>query len=558
MDPATLMGADTEATDEVRFVTVPPAGAEVRVDRILTDLTGLSRSYLQKLIAAGHLTSDGQPLRANDHVSGGAILRLEVPRPVAANPQPEPDIAVTIVHEDADLLIVDKPAGLVVHPGAGHADGTLVNALLGRAGGAEYGGIAGVRRPGIVHRLDRDTSGLLMVARHDAAQASLMSQLKARRVKKTYLALVHGNVAAAVGRVEAPVGRDPARRTRMAVVANGRPAVTGYRVRDRFPGWTLLELDLVTGRTHQIRVHLAAIGHPVAGDPLYGTGTSRRGPDGLGRLFLHAWRLELASPSDGHLIRAESPLPAELQEVLEALREGTGEAPARLSVPEQGAQVSSLRADSDFATAGDFAIASGAPGAMLVIISGPSGVGKDTVIAALRQRNHVPEYHYVVTCTTRPRRPYEVDGVHYRFLDRETFERLEREGEFLEANFVHDNWYGTPRSQVRDALAAGRHVILKIDVQGAQVVKEKVDDALLIFLVPPSLEDLFLRLRTRATETADELDVRQRNAAIELARQDDYDYVVVNETDEVIAVAARVDEIIADEQHRRRRRRIAI
>ncbi len=338
------MDADTEATDEVRFVTVPPAGAEVRVDRILTDLTGLSRSYLQKLIAGGHLTRDGQPLRANDHVSGGAILRLEVPRPVAADPQPEPDIAVTIVHEDADLLIVDKPAGLVVHPGAGHADGTLVNALLGRAGGAEYGGIAGVRRPGIVHRLDRDTSGLLMVARHDAAQASLMSQLKARRVKKTYLALVQGNVTAAVGRVEAPIGRDPARRTRMAVVPNGRPAVTGYRVRDRFPGWTLLELDLVTGRTHQIRVHLAAIGHPVAGDPLYGTGTSRRGPDGLGRLFLHAWRLELASPSDGHLIRAESPLPDELQGVLEALREGTGEAPARLSVPERGAQVSSLPA----------------------------------------------------------------------------------------------------------------------------------------------------------------------------------------------------------------------
>ena len=566
------MDADSEATDEVRFVTVPRGGAEVRVDRILTDLTGLSRSYLQKLIAGGRLTRDGELLRANDHVSGGAILRLEVPRPVAADPQPEPDIAVTIVHEDPDLLIVDKPAGLVVHPGAGHADGTLVNALLGRAGGAEYGGIAGVRRPGIVHRLDRDTSGLLMVARHDAAQASLMSQLKARRVKKTYLALVQGNVAAAVGRVEAPVGRDPARRTRMAVVASGRPAVTGYRVRDRFPGWTLLELDLVTGRTHQIRVHLAAIGHPVAGDPLYGTGTSRRGPDGLGRLFLHAWRLELASPSDGHLIRTESPLPDELEGVLGALREGSDGASARLSVPDRGAQVSSLPAAAgDFATAGDiattgdfatasgdFATASGAPGAMLVIISGPSGVGKDTVIAALRRRTHVPEYHYVVTCTTRPRRPYEVDGVHYRFLDRETFERLEREGEFLEANFVHDNWYGTPRSQVRDALAAGRHVILKIDVQGAQVVKENVSDALLIFLVPPSLEDLFHRLRTRATETADELDVRQRNAAIELARQDDYDYVVVNETDEVLAVAARVDEIIADEQRRRRRRRVAI
>ena len=148
-----------------------------------------------------------------------------------------------------------------------------------------------------------------MVAKHDGAQASLMAQLKARRVKKTYLALVQGSVAAAVGRIEAPIGRDPKHRTRMAVVPDGRPSTTGYRVRERFAGWTLLELDLVTGRTHQIRVHLDAIGHPIAGDPVYGTGTSRRGPDGLDRLFLHAWRLELASPSDGHLIRATAPLP---------------------------------------------------------------------------------------------------------------------------------------------------------------------------------------------------------------------------------------------------------
>ncbi|MFL5750024.1 MAG: RluA family pseudouridine synthase, partial [Chloroflexota bacterium] len=223
------------------------------------------------------------------------------------------------------LLIVDKPAGLVVHPSPGHDDDTLVNALLARGGPEAFGGIAGVRRPGIVHRLDRDTSGLLMVARTDAAQASLMAQLKARRVKKTYLALVAGEVAAAVGRIEAPIGRDPKHRTRMGVVADGRPATTGYRVRERFPGWTLLELDLVTGRTHQIRVHLAAIGHPIAGDPVYGTGTSRRGPSvrgaALERLFLHSWRLELTSPSTGELIRAESSLPRELELVLEALRQ---------------------------------------------------------------------------------------------------------------------------------------------------------------------------------------------------------------------------------------------
>jgi 23S rRNA pseudouridine1911/1915/1917 synthase len=155
-----------------------------------------------------------------------------------------------------------------------------------------------------------------------------MAQLKARRVKKTYLALVVGEVAAAVGRIEAPVGRDPKHRTRMGVVADGRPATTGYRVRERFRGWTLLELDLVTGRTHQIRVHLDAIGHPIAGDPLYGTGTARRGPDVRGpagvpleRLFLHSWRLELTSPSSGSLIRAEAPLPGELERVLDGLRD---------------------------------------------------------------------------------------------------------------------------------------------------------------------------------------------------------------------------------------------
>lgn len=304
----------------VRTLRVPD-GVSGRVDRFVADATGLSRSHVQRLIAEGRLTSAGEPLRAKAIVVPGTELRLDVPEPVVLDLAPAPDIPLRIVYEDDDLLIVDKPSGLVVHPSAGHHDGdTLVNALLARAGGAEYGGIAGVARPGIVHRLDRDTSGLLMVAKHDAAQASLMAQLKARRVRKTYLALVLGNVAAAVGRIEAPIGRDPGHRTRMAVVPDGRPSTTGYRVRERFAGWTLLELDLVTGRTHQIRVHLDAIGHPVAGDPVYGTGTSRRGPDGLDRLFLHAWRLELAAPGDGHLIRATAPLPDELEDVLDGLR----------------------------------------------------------------------------------------------------------------------------------------------------------------------------------------------------------------------------------------------
>jgi 23S rRNA pseudouridine1911/1915/1917 synthase len=312
---------------DVRTLTVPDGAAAQRVDRFVADITGLSRSYVQKLISAGHLTAGGAPLRSNVTVEAGTTLRLEVPPPERLEAQAEPGIPVRVVYEDADLLIIDKPSGLVVHPAPGHPSGTLVNALLARGGGNDYGGIAGVQRPGIVHRLDRDTSGLLMVARHDAAQASLMAQLKARRVKKTYLALVQGSVAAALGRIEAPIGRDPRHRTRMGVVPDGRPAVTGYRVRERFAGWTLLELDLVTGRTHQIRVHLEAIGHPVAGDPVYGTGTSRRGPDGLNRLFLHAWRLELAAPGDGHLLRAEAPLPDELETVLEELRAEPSDGP---------------------------------------------------------------------------------------------------------------------------------------------------------------------------------------------------------------------------------------
>ena len=307
-------------------LVVPPDAALQRVDRYVADVTGLSRSHVQKLITAGNLTTDGVPIKANAVVGPGAALQLIVPEPAPLDVAAEPDIDVRIVYEDVDLLIIDKPAGLVVHPSTGHSSGTLVNALLGLEGGGGFGGIAGVQRPGIVHRLDRDTSGLLMVARTDTAQHSLMAQLKARRVKKTYLALVHGEVSAEVGRIEAPIGRDPKHRTRMAVVPDGRPSTTGYRVRERLRGWTLLELDLVTGRTHQISVHLEAIGHPIAGDPVYGTGTSRKGPrvtgdaEPLGRLFLHAWRLQLTSPTSGELIRAEASLPDELDAVLIAMR----------------------------------------------------------------------------------------------------------------------------------------------------------------------------------------------------------------------------------------------
>jgi 23S rRNA pseudouridine1911/1915/1917 synthase len=300
---------DAPVAAGVRTVHVP-IGAAGRIDRFVADATGLSRSHVQKLISYGRLTVDGEPVRANAIVAEGSEVRLDVPEPVALDLAPAPDIPLRIVYEDDDLLIVDKPAGLVVHPSPGHHDGdTLVNALLARAGGAEYGGIAGVARPGIVHRLDRDTSGLLMVAKHDGAQTSLMAQLKARRVGKTYQALVAGSVAAAVGRIEAPVGRDPKHRTRMAVVPDGRASVTGYRVRERFTGWTLLELDLVTGRTHQIRVHLAAAGHPLLGDTTYGGG---RPMFGLERPFLHGTELSFDHPRSGERLTFSSPLPPDL------------------------------------------------------------------------------------------------------------------------------------------------------------------------------------------------------------------------------------------------------
>ena len=301
-------------------VTVPASETPVRADRVVADAVGLSRSYVQRLIGEGRLTHHGQVVKSNTMVESGASLELDIPeRPVQKIEAEE--MPLDIVYEDEDVLVIDKPSGLVTHPGPGHSSGTLVNALLARGGVEAYGNVAGDERPGIVHRLDRDTSGLIVIARNDSAQAALMAQLKARRVKKTYLALVQGSLPAEVGRIEAPIGRDPRQFGRMTVIAGGKAAVTGYRVRERLAGWTLVEVDLHTGRTHQIRVHLASIGHPVAGDQVYATGAARRGPDGLDRLFLHSWRIEFASPSAEKVVRAEAALPPELEQVLTGLRE---------------------------------------------------------------------------------------------------------------------------------------------------------------------------------------------------------------------------------------------
>ena len=285
--------------------------AGLRLDQALARLMPEeSRSRLARLIEEGHVRVDGAQAAGRMKLKSGESVEVELrPREAGGAARAEA-IALTVVHEDDDLLVIDKPAGLVVHPGSGNWAGTMLNALLHHAPGS-----AGLPRGGIVHRLDKDTSGLLVVAKNEPAQLALVRQLQARTVKRTYLALARGKVAAG-GKVDAPVGRHPVHRTRMAVVAGGKPAVTHYRVRERFAAHTLLECELETGRTHQIRVHLASIGHPLEGDPVY----AGRGPRLLGRQALHAWKLAFAHPRGGKAASFESPLPADFQALLESLR----------------------------------------------------------------------------------------------------------------------------------------------------------------------------------------------------------------------------------------------
>lgn len=287
-----------------------------RVDLAVARVAGISRAHAQRLIADGRALVDGSRRRASDRLSGGERLAIELTAPPDESLAPE-SIPLAVAYEDDTVLIVDKPAGLVVHPSVGHGTGTLVNALLGRAleRGEPLGSIAGVGRPGIVHRLDKETSGLMVVAKTDAAQASLMRQFGGRTVEKEYLALVRGRPEASRGRIDAPVGRDPRDRQRMAVVPGGRASSTGYEVLATDGTYTLLRMEPHTGRTHQIRAHLAYLGLPIAGDLRYGGG---QGPGGLARQFLHAAGLRIDRPSDGARVRAWSELPADLVQSLAA------------------------------------------------------------------------------------------------------------------------------------------------------------------------------------------------------------------------------------------------
>jgi 23S rRNA pseudouridine1911/1915/1917 synthase len=293
-----------------------------RLDRYLAAvLPGHSRSQLQRLIKEGLVGVGGRPARANAQVKAGDLIVLEVPEPVAPVPAPE-DLPIDVLHEDSDLIVVNKAAGMVVHPAAGHGGGTLVNALLHHVD--DLSGVGGELRPGIVHRLDRGTSGVMVVAKHDRSHEALARQFHDREVEKEYIALVWGVVQAG-RRIDLPIGRDASDRQKMSARARrSREAVTRITRVRHFRGVTLAHVAIATGRTHQIRVHLSAIGHPIVGDALYG-GTRRhvaadvRPVQRLGRPFLHAARLVFTHPSDGRRLEFTAPVPDDLQRVLDEL-----------------------------------------------------------------------------------------------------------------------------------------------------------------------------------------------------------------------------------------------
>jgi 23S rRNA pseudouridine1911/1915/1917 synthase len=298
-----------------------PAAAGRRLDEVLAGLAGTSRARAARWADAGLVTVDGRPAPKSRRLRGGERLAWTPPAPVPAGGPVAEELPLAVRYEDDRLLVVAKPAGLVVHPGPGHPTGTLVNALLGRPGTTLSAGGDAADRPGIVHRLDKDTSGLLLVAKDDAAHLALARDLAARRVERRYLALVQGRLPGDQGTVDAPVGRHPRDRKRMAVLpAGGRRAVTHWRVLETFPAVQLAEATLETGRTHQIRVHLASLRHPVAGDRAYGADPVLAARLGLDHPFLHAWRLAFDHPGNGHRVELTEPLPADLQAVLDRLR----------------------------------------------------------------------------------------------------------------------------------------------------------------------------------------------------------------------------------------------
>jgi 23S rRNA pseudouridine1911/1915/1917 synthase len=326
--------------DEELHLRVDAAMRGQRIDRLLAEcFPRITRSRFQRLLSAGHVTVRGRRVRSAYRVLEGDDIRVRVPPPEPSDLVAE-DIPLDIVYEDASILVIDKPAGLVVHPAAGNLRGTLVHALLFHSQGLPAAGAP--LRPGIVHRLDKDTSGLMVVAKTEAAHAALSAALRARAVRREYTALVWGRVRDDSGTIDAAIGRSSVDRKRMAVRdRGGKPARTDYRVSDRLAAWTRLELRLHSGRTHQIRVHLAAVGHPVFGDPVYGGRAgrltqlgqplrvqARRALERLPRQALHATRLQFVHPATGVELQFESALPADIAATLALLRATPPGAPA--------------------------------------------------------------------------------------------------------------------------------------------------------------------------------------------------------------------------------------
>ncbi len=280
-----------------------------RLDKYLIDqFPELTRSYLQKLIALGYILVNEQQAKAHQKANIGDIIKITFPPSEPTELIAEP-IPLDIVYEDNDIAVIDKPAGLTVHPSPGHTMHTLVNALLARC--PELASFEDSMRPGIIHRLDKDTSGLMIIAKNKTAQQNLINQFKSRSVSKGYISLVKGKVTPAKGIIEAPIGRDPYNRKRMAIISDGRYARTRYKVKQYLDNYTLLDITIETGRTHQIRVHLAAIGYPVVGDPVYGVKSKY-----LNRQFVHASRLGFHLPGNGEFCEFSSDLPDDLKQAL--------------------------------------------------------------------------------------------------------------------------------------------------------------------------------------------------------------------------------------------------
>mgnify|MGYP000769260442 FL=1 len=298
-----------------RELTAATEHAGVRLDAFLSADGALTRSQAARLIAEGRIRVNGKPAAKSARLSGGETVTVDVPqlRETALPPQ---DIPLDVVYEDDDVIVVNKPTGLVVHPAPGHPDGTLVNALLHHCGDS-LSGIGGEKRPGIVHRIDRDTSGLIIAAKNDAAHLALSAQLKDHSLSRTYECLVTGNMKQDSGTVDAPIGRSSADRKKMAVVPTGRRAVTHWEVVARYPGVTHLRCRLETGRTHQIRVHMAYIGHPILGDTVYG---AKKPVPGLTGQCLHATGLRFIHPRTGEPVELHCPLPPEFTAMLQKLQ----------------------------------------------------------------------------------------------------------------------------------------------------------------------------------------------------------------------------------------------